>query len=213
MIDHLDHLIWVCDDLDRGCRRIADLTGVEPRFGGVHASGLTQNALVAIGGRRYLEILAPAQDQRPDEDDWTRAARAAKDGQFLTYCMRSPRPLAELATAAMARGWENAVVAGNGRIRPDGVSLRWEWLAPVLPQFGRAFPFFIDWLDSPHPSEFAAPLHSRDGLVLSHFSVGHPRASELTQALALCGVSIDTFESPVGKFRVDFQTPRGLVSL
>lgn len=213
MNDYLDHLLWACDDLDRGCRRFTDLTGVEPRFGGVHASGLTQNALVAVGSRCYLEILAPVHGPRPDDDDWTRAARAAKEGQILTYCLRSPRPLAQLANAAAAQGWKNSVVASNGRVRPDGVSLKWEWLAPVVEPFGRAFPFFIDWLDSPHPADSAAAAQPRDAVSLRRFSVGHPRAPELAQALSVCEVSIDTFESPQSGFRVDLETPRGRVSL
>ena len=35
----LDHIIWACDDLERGSRRFEALTGVSPRYGGVHASG------------------------------------------------------------------------------------------------------------------------------------------------------------------------------
>lgn len=213
MNDDLDHVLWACDHLERGCARFTELTGVVPRFGGVHASGLTQNALVAIGSRCYLEILAPVHGPRPHDDDWTRAARAAKDGQVLTYCLRSRRPLADLAKAGAARGWKNAVVATNGRIRPDGVSLKWEWLGPVVEPFGRLFPLFIDWLGSPHPAEFAAPTQPVDEIRLCRFSVGHPHASLLTQALAECGASVDTFESPAAVFRIELETPRGLVSL
>jgi hypothetical protein len=92
------------------------------------------------------------------------------------------------------------------------VSLRWEWLAPVVEPFGRAFPFFIDWLDSPHPARSAAP-QPQEALALRQFSVGHPHACELTQALTDCGVSVDTFESADICFRVDLDTPQGLVSL
>jgi hypothetical protein len=71
----------------------------------------------------------------------------------MTYCQRSARRLTDLAAIARARGWEDAVEAGNGRRTPEGVDLRWQWVAPKLNGLGLAFPFFIDWLDSPHPAE------------------------------------------------------------
>ena len=71
----------------------------------------------------------------------------------MTYCLRSARPLSELASTAAGLGWKNAVVASNGRTTPEGVRLHWQWLAPAVDRFGLAFPFFIDWLDSPHPAE------------------------------------------------------------
>lgn len=209
----LDHIVWICDDLGRGGSRIEKLTGVTPRFGGVHASGRTQNALLALGERCYLEILAPVGRERSDDDAWTRAARAAPEGRVLTYCMRSPRPLGELAAIAARRGWANAQVQSNGRMRPDGVPLRWQWLAPVAAEFGPAFPFFIDWLDSPHPAE--APPAGEPGreLRLSQFSVGHPHAPDLARAVAEFGCPIDTHEAPDASFRVQLDTPRGLVRL
>ena len=37
MQSYLDHVIWACADLDRGARRFEALTGIRPRYGGVHA--------------------------------------------------------------------------------------------------------------------------------------------------------------------------------
>jgi hypothetical protein len=213
MSEALDHIVWVCDDLERGTRRFESLTGVQPLFGGVHASGLTQNALVGLGGRRYFEILAPATGASDNDDDWTRSARAAREPHVLTYCLRSPLALTDLARAATAQGWQHAGVQSNGRSRPDGVRLRWQWFAPIVEPFGPAFPFFIDWLDSPHPSESALPQEPGRGVTLARFRVGHPQAAALAQALAIMGVSVDTYHSPSTTFRVQLDTPRGPVAL
>jgi hypothetical protein len=211
--DALDHIVWICDDLERGSRRFEELTGEMPRFGGVHASGLTQNALVGLGGRRYLEILAPVTSAGPNDDLWTRLARSAHEPRVLTYCLRSPRRLADLAREAVAHGWTNANVQSNGRNRPDGVRLNWQWFAPVVEPFGPAFPFFIDWLDSPHPSEATPSPETGRGVTLRRFAVGHPQAAALTRALAGCGVGVDAYESPSAGFHVQLDTPRGSVSL
>jgi hypothetical protein len=213
MNDFLDHIIWACDDLERGSRRFEALTGVSPRYGGVHASGLTHNALVALGPRCYLEILAPAKPEAPGEDDWCRLARAAHEPRVITYCMRSRRPLSELAPLAEGLGAKNGGVLSNGRITPEGVGLSWQWLRPTIDRFGLAFPFFIDWLDSPHPADSLAEAQKRGEIRLQEFAVGHPDAAELRRTLSRLDVSIDTYAAAAIEFRVQLTTPLGAVSL
>jgi hypothetical protein len=208
--DFLDHIIWACDDLERGTRRFEALTGVSPRYGGVHASGSTHNALVGLGPRCYLEILAPTGPQTPAEDAWCRLARGAREPRILTYCMRSPRPLSQLAQIAEAAGAHDALVAHNGRVTPEGVRLNWQWVAPVFDEFGLAFPFFIDWLDSPHP---AATAQGQGDLRLADFAVGHPQAADLLRALTQMVTPVDTYTAAAIEFRVRLNTPRGIVAL
>lgn len=45
----LDHVIWACADLERAVKHFEALTGVAPRYGGLHAGGSTHNALVSLG--------------------------------------------------------------------------------------------------------------------------------------------------------------------
>jgi hypothetical protein len=209
----LDHIIWACADLELGSRRFEALTGVRPRYGGVHASGLTHNALVGLGNRCYLEILAPVGPAGPSDDHWCRLARGAQEPQVLTYCLRSPRPLSELASTFEAFGWKNAVVASNGRTTQEGVRLRWQWLGPTVERFGLAFPFFIDWLDSPHPAESFEIAQPGSGIALQRFAVGHPDATELHRTLAEIGSAVETYAAGEVGFQVQLKTPLGTVSL
>ncbi len=213
MNPYLDHIIWACADLERGSRRFEAMTGVRPRYGGVHASGLTHNALVGLGDRCYLEILAPVGPAGPGDDAWSRLAHDMHEPQVLTYCLRSARPLSELAPIFQAHGWKNAVVASNGRTTPEGVRLRWQWLAPAAVQYGFAFPFFIDWLDSPHPAETLALAQPQSGIFLQSFAVGHPEAAELRRSLKEIGATVDTYTADGVRFRLQLLTPRGAVSL
>ena len=213
MQSYLDHVIWACADLESGARRFEALTGIRPRYGGVHASGLTHNALVGLGGRCYLEVLAPVGPAGPNDDEWCRLARGAHEPRLMTYCLRSARPLSQLASAAAGFGWKNAVVASNGRTTPEGIRLHWQWLAPVVERFGLAFPFFIDWLDSPHPGESLGSAQPEAEILLQHFAVGHPEAADLQRTLGEIGSTIDTYSSVDVQFRLQLKTPRGTVSL
>jgi hypothetical protein len=208
MSEFLDHIMWGTDDLESGSRRFEKLTGVTPRYGGAHASGLTHNALVSLGAHSYLEILAPTGPPTANEDAWSRLARTARDPRILTYCLRSSLPLSELAQIAEGLGAPRVQVLGNGRVTPEGVRLNWQWLAPTFTQFGLAFPFFIDWLDSPHPSA-GAP----GSIELRRFAVGHPRADELRQILSKLGAPINTYTAPDAEFQLQLDTPSGPVSL
>jgi len=213
MYENLDHIIWACDDLDAGMREFCARTGVRPRFGGVHASGVTQNALVRIGPRCYLEILAPTGVPSSADDEWSRVARAAHEPRIMTYCMRSPRPLSELAAAARSRGLKDASVADNGRRTPEGAELKWQWTAPKLEELGAAFPFFIDWLDSPHPAATLGEPPAHESVRLREFTVLHPQAQRLRAILSELGVAIEASASDRPGFRLVLETPRGILSL
>jgi hypothetical protein len=209
----LDHLLWACADLAAGVDRFEALSGVRPKFGGVHRSGATHNALVALGPRCYLEILAPTGPASPADDSFSRLARSMPEPGIITYCMRSTVGLDELAARARRAGARETTVASNGRTTPEGVQLSWRWLAPKLERFGLAFPFFIDWHDSPHPAATLTAHAAGSGVRLRRFVVGHPQAAELGRELLDLGSPIETEPATGLRFTVELDTPRGRIRL
>ena len=60
----LDHLILAATTLADGIEFVADITGATPQPGGKHVAMGTHNALLRLGDRVYLEIIAIDPDGR-----------------------------------------------------------------------------------------------------------------------------------------------------
>jgi glyoxalase-like protein len=145
----LDHILLGCSDLDRGIAFVEKRTGVRAAFGGVHPGRGTQNALLSLGTRRYLEIIAPDPKQA-----------GVQQFSVITKLME-PRLIGWAAHqdnlevfAALLRdeGIEFEGPRPGSRQRPDGKVLHWKALT-LKDDRGGLLPFFIEWSkDSVHPS-------------------------------------------------------------
>jgi hypothetical protein len=205
----LDHIVYACSDLTQACVEFERRSGIRPVYGGLHSGGATHNAIVPLRDDCYLEILAPVNGQAAELDGWARLAAEAAPPRVLTYCLRTALPLEQVAVRLPREGWLDTHVRQNGRVRPDGVALNWSWLNPGHPSFGLAFPFFIDWHGSPHPSAIAGPAPACQ---LKRFEVRHPAAASLTRVLRALDAEVAVEGGEPG-FTLSMETPRGEVVL
>nr|WP_290665364.1 VOC family protein [Ardenticatena sp.] len=136
--------------------------------GGIHAGGLTHNALIVLEDGTYIELLAPTNAVR-----WSALRAAARVG-LLDGAMTGFSPIqkrmvryalgpyglqdfavdvedaAAAAEAAEARGLAMTPPAEGSRARPDGREVRWITVTPRDPDL----PFFIQDLT---PREWRVP--------------------------------------------------------
>jgi hypothetical protein len=141
----IDHVILAIDRLEAGIEEFTRLTGVTPARGGEHPGRGTQNALVALGAGRYLEILAPLPSAaKPAEITFTRLTPAG-------WALQTS-DVPAIAARLKAAGFNAQAPTPGSRRRPDGSLLEWQTTGAGGAGLDLA-PFFIQWgAGTAHPS-------------------------------------------------------------
>jgi len=207
----LDHLVVAGVTLAQAIEYFADLTGVAPRPGGQHLAVGTHNALVHLGDKTYLELIAidptlpkPARPRWFDLDDTAMQVALAERPRLVSWLARTSdieRTVAKAGYAAgpihpMSRGdfrWRITIPA-DGRRAGDGV-----------------LPGLIQWDVEKHPAD-GLP---NDGVSLIELAASHPDPQSIRKALASVGLQDAmrvSFGSPA-RLAAMLRTPRGLVTL
>ena len=205
----LDHLLLGAADLDAAVAWFEKTTGVRPVIGGSHPGMGTRNALVSLGGRQYLEIIAPdpAQPAYNFEID----LRTLPGPRLVTWAASAPA-LDEVVAAARAAALTVFGPRDGSRVRPDGTTLRWR-SAGVLSDFRIGtvdpVPFFIEWAAaSPHPSGDAPA-----GCRLTALEVRHPDPERLNRLLATLGIDSAVARAETAMLGAVLATPKGEIRL
>jgi len=173
----VDHLVYACPDLDAAVEEIASATGVRAASGGQHPGLGTHNALLALGERTYLEIIAPD----PAQAGAMKPLPFGMDGltaPALRGWAVAPADLDAAVRDAQAAGYDYGDIAGSRRRTPDGSELSWRMTSTSRSPVAGILPFLIDWCGGVHPAT-GAPA----GLRLAEFLLFAPDPEVVTARL------------------------------
>ncbi len=183
----LDHILIGCGDLDAGIAFFEKNTGVRAAIGGVHPGRGTRNALLSLGDRRYLEIIAPDPEQNkvPDFAAPLLQKLKALSTPRLVGWADHPGNIEVLAAKLKAAGIAFEGPRDGSRARPDGRLLKWRTLNLADDRNG-ILPFFIEWdADSVHPS-----VDSPAGCQLASFAIADPDPAGLKKTCDQLGLDV-----------------------
>jgi hypothetical protein len=199
----IDHLVYATQDLAAAGADLAARFGVRPAAGGRHTGRGTHNALAALGGSMYLEVIAPDPTQLAPTPPAARPFGLDEVGpdRLIGWALRC-EDLDAAVARARARGYDPGDPIGMERVAPNGNKLSWRLTTNAVP--GSPVPFLIDWGETPHPSASAPP-----GLVLTTFRIEHPRPDELVRILDALGADVRVDAGPAVALLADLEGPAG----
>jgi len=201
----IDHLVLGVSDLAHGISFVEQATGVRPTVGGRHTHLGTHNAILSLGPRCYLEILAPDPTQR-------RLVR----GLATLADLDEPRLVKWAVAGDVDRAADlfratilpDAEIESGARMRPDGREVRWRQVG-FLAHTRVDVPFVIDWAsDSVHPA-----AGSSTGCSLASVEVASTDGESLGPLFEALDAGVRLRSGPHAVIRAALDTPRGEVKL
>lgn len=178
----VDHLLLGAADLDRGIAWVEERIGVRPAVGGTHPGRGTRNALLSIGGRRYLEVIAPDPAQATITGQY-RELPSLQHPKIITWGVNT-NEIDALADRLRSQKLAGSPVLPGSRKTPDGRTLAWRMIGVDSPA-GQLAPFFIQWsADTTHPSQT-----SPGGCTLRAIRFEHPDPELIRGAFERIGLS------------------------
>jgi catechol 2,3-dioxygenase-like lactoylglutathione lyase family enzyme len=199
----LDHILLGCPNLDQGIAFVESHLGVRAAFGGVHPGRGTQNALLSLGDRQYLEIIACDPAQHVAAAGLLAKLASLEEPRLIGWAAH-PGDLTAYAKRLRDNGIAFEGPAPGSRKRPDGKLLRWSTLNLDKEDTG-LLPFFIQWSsDSRHPSADAPP-----GCRCSRFALTTPDPAALKKTLAMLSLDVAVAKGARRQLRATFQGPAG----
>ena len=207
LLSRVDHLVYAAREFHRGIAEIEQLLGVHPTLGGRHRAWGTQNALVGLGSKCYLEIIAPDPEHSPSTG--ARPFDLDQDGPSrLVGWAANATELEQLRAAAFRFGMTLGEVQSGSRQRPDGTMLRWALTDLRCVVADGVIPFFIDWGLSQHPASTAAA-----GATLVSLRAQHPNAEQVSEMLRAFALPLSVTSGPAPALVAEIDCPQGRVLL
>ena len=197
----VDHLLIGVADLDRGIDWVEERTGIRAAIGGSHPGVGTRNALLSLGARHYLEIIAP--DPAQDTYSFPVDVRPLTEPRLVTWAAATEN-IETIAAIVRVRP------AAGSRRTPSGKLLQWRTLG-IPNKLGTGavepVPFLIEWTaGSTHPSQ-----QSPAGCELLSVDFQHSDAAALGAILKTLRIQAGIFQADAVRITATVKTPKGVV--
>jgi hypothetical protein len=198
----IDHLVYACPDLDAAVAEITRLTGVRPQDGGQHPGLGTHNALLSLGDRTYLEIIAPDPAQ-----PGTGRQQPFGLGHLTAPALRSwaaaPRDLDAAVRRARTEGFDYGDIVTRHRRTPGNGELSWRMTTYPNDGAVAVIPFLIDWGPARHPAQTAP-----SGLRLTEFRILAPDPQPVIRQLRAASIDLPVEHADVPALRAVLTGPQ-----
>ena len=203
----VDHIVYGVEDLQAGIDNLAERLGVRAAHGGKHIGRGTHNALLALGGHSYLEIIAIDPDQPKPPGPVAFGLDRLRLPRLVGWATRVT-DIEARAQQAVQRGYDPGPVQTMSRLRADGTLLEWRLTRHTPDPDMLVLPFMIDWGESEHPSQT-----SPAGVTLVQLRAEHPNPAAVQPLLSAMDIDLPVDVGPEAALVATLDTPKGRIVL
>lgn len=204
----VDHIVYAVPDLEKGIDHIHQLLGVRPTFGGYHTTQGTKNAILNLGDRIYLEILAVDESNKAISSDRWMGIDLIQSAKITRWAITSD-DLGDDAAKLKAYHPDLSTQSGGQRKMTNGELLQWQMILPAPSPEVELMPFMINWSGtSTHPT---ASLP--DVCKLKSIRFYHPNPNEIHPHFRQLSLTDKILLSRAPFIEVEIACPNGLVLL
>lgn len=210
---HLDHLSFAVGPagLEATTAELGQALGAQFLPGGVHPRFGTNNMILPLKNRQYLEVVEALEHPASDKAPFGQAVKARSElgGGWMGWCVG----VEDIGPVERQLG--RHAVPGN-RHRPDGYNLTWQQIGVHGMRSDPQLPYVVCWDDiNEHPSQMAESHIALTALEIA----GDPDrladwlGAEAVNALGQIEVRWVAPHGAPGILAAEFDTPQGLVRL
>jgi len=208
MYRSIDHIVYGVPDIGKEIDHLHSKLGIRPVLGGKHITKGTKNALVSLGDRCYLEILARDEENKDFVGErWMGMDRITRP-KIIRWSVGSS-DLKKDSEILQSYDTDYARVERGSREIKNQQQLQWQMILPVDKPMIDVVPFVTDWSDSAgHPAESL-----EKSCVLKKLILYFPTNKSIEKLLGALQVKVEIITSDEIRIEALIETPKGIVVL
>ena len=185
-----------------------EISGIRPAFGGYHTTQGTKNAVVNLGNKRYLEILAADDTNKAINPPRWMGIDFLEAAQFTRWSLKSTdlptdSQILKKYDAKMGR------IEGGQRKTTNGNILTWQMIMPLVAPQVEVMPFMTDWQNSEvHPTD---TMPNQCELLSMHFT--HPTPNLLVPTLRELALELAIKKQENKSIKAKIRCPKGIIEI
>ena len=201
-----DHFLLGCSSLEAGIQFVKDKTGIEAIKGGKHPFIGTHNALISLGEKVYLEIIAPDPEAKALIPSYAFLKEMNAPSLFM-WAARTDN-MNDLLKHVQEAGYKNSGILPGSRQRADASVLKWRSLS-VETGITSVVPFFIEWdISSRHPA-----IDSPKGCSIISFEIEYPEPEKLKTVFTQLQIDVPLKQATKASLQLKINSPKGTILL
>lgn len=203
-----DHIVYAVPDLDAAVEWFEEQTGVRPVFGGYHKTQGTKNAIVNLGNKCYLEILAIDEANTAIGSPRWMGIDMIEKPQITRWSLKSDK-LNHDSKILKKYNTKMGNIQGGQRQTSTGNTLTWEMIMPLASPIVELIPFMTDWQHSTvHPT-----LNIIQKCELIALSCTHPNPSEIQDIFDKLDIDMTVAEGEKAMIHAKIKHPKGVIDI